>query len=53
MARRICDTCGKEQDVSGGKVCEKGHFICKHCVYGGVIFISEKEQCPICKKPLR
>lgn len=53
MAKRICDVCGKDKDVSGGKTCEKGHFICKDDVYSGVIFISEKAHCPICKKPLR
>jgi hypothetical protein len=53
MARRICDVCGKDRDVSGGKTCEKGHFICKDDVYSGVIIISEKAHCPICKKPLR
>ena len=53
MARRICSACGEEHNVSGGKICEKDHFICKDCVYSGVIFISEKAHCPICKKPLR
>jgi hypothetical protein len=53
MAKRICDVCGKDKDVSGGKTCEKGHFICKDDVYSGVIFISEKAHCPMCKKPLR
>jgi hypothetical protein len=53
MSERICDSCGKKKDVGGGKSCEKGHFICKACVYSGVIFISEKASCPICKKPLR
>src|SRR5271156_4228224 len=53
MAKRICDVCGKDKDVSGGKTCEKGHFVCKDDVYSGVIIISEKAHCPICKKPLR
>ena len=53
MAKRTCVACGKERDVSGVKTCEKGHFICKDCVYSGVIFISEKAHCPIDKKPLR
>ena len=53
MAERICDACGKKRDVSGGKTCEKGHFICKDCVYSGVVIIDEKKYCPICKKPLR
>jgi hypothetical protein len=53
MARRGCDVCGKDKEVSGGKICEKGHFICKECVYSGVIFISERATCPICKKPLK
>jgi len=33
MPRRTCDACGKEKDVSGGKTCERGHFICKDCVW--------------------
>ena len=53
MAKRVCDVDGKEKDVSGGKTCENGHFICKDHVYSGVIFISEKAYCPLCKKPLR
>lgn len=53
MAKRICDVCGKDKDVSGGKTCEKGHFVCKDDVYSGVIIISERAHCPICKKPLR
>ena len=53
MAERICDSCGKKKDVSGGKTCEKGHFICQSCVYGGGFFDSVRKQCPICKKPLR
>lgn len=44
MAKRICDADGKEHDVSYGKTCETGHFICKACA---------SHQCPICKKPLR
>lgn len=53
MAERVCDACGKKRDVSGGKTCEQGHFICKECVYSGIVFISERSYCPICKKPLR
>jgi len=52
MSERICDACGKKKPVSGGKTCEKGHFICQGCTYQGV-FESSKKQCPICKKPLR
>jgi len=46
MPRRTCDACGKEKDVYGGKVCEKGHFICSSCAYG-------RSTCPLCGKPLR
>jgi transposase-like protein len=53
MSRRTCDACGKDHDVNGGKTCEKGHFVCKNCVYSGVIIISERAHCPICKNPLR
>jgi len=46
MPNRICDSCGKKKDVYGGKICEKGHFICKSCGY-------TRSTCPICGKPLR
>ena len=53
MSKRPCDNCGHDRDTSGGKTCEKGHFICKSCVYSGVIFIDERAHCPLCKRPLR
>jgi len=56
MPKRICDSCGKEKDVKGGKTCENGHFICKDCVYKGVSFMgfgSVKTTCPLCGKPLK
>jgi len=53
MAKRVCDVCRKEKDIEGGKTCEKGHFLCKGCVYSGVIFISEKAHCPFDKHRLR
>lgn len=53
MPERTCDSCGKRRSVEGGRTCERGHFLCKSCVYSGVIFISEKQSCPICRKPLR
>jgi len=52
MSRRICDSCGKEKDLSGGKTCQSGHFICRDCVYSG-FFNPSKSSCPICGKPLR
>jgi len=27
MPKRTCDSCGKQKDVKGGKVCEKGRFM--------------------------
>jgi rubrerythrin len=53
MAQRICSVCGKKKEISGGKICEKDHFVCMDDVYSGVIFIDEKKSCPICGKPLR
>lgn len=47
MAERICDACGKKRQVSGAKVCEKGHFICSVC-HGGW-----RETCPLCKKKIQ
>lgn len=29
MPTGICDVCGEEKDVYGGKVCFNGHFVCK------------------------
>lgn len=51
MPKRICSSCGKEKDVSGGKTCPNGHFICHSCCDMG-IFSSSRKQCPLCKKDL-
>jgi hypothetical protein len=52
MATRVCDACGKKKELSGGKTCENGHFICSSCKslggWGGT-----RTQCPLCKKPLK
>lgn len=54
MATRICDVCGKKKDLSGGKTCEKSHFVCSGCKSAGPWSLAyDKTQCPICKKPLR
>ena len=54
MPRRICDACGKEKVLVGGKVCVNGHFICKDCVWlGSGLLASERKICPLCGKPLR
>ena len=55
MPKRICDSCGKERDVKGGKTCEKGHFICKSCVWSAPAIVppAERKACPLCKKLLR
>lgn len=53
MSVRNCDACGKKKETQGGRTCEKGHFVCKDCVYSGIILISEKKYCPLCKKSLR
>jgi len=55
MPKRICDACGKEKDVEGGKTCSNGHFICYDCVHSteGLFFGSPMDTCPICKQPLR
>lgn len=46
MAKRKCASCGKEKEVSGGKVCEKDHFICSSCA-------SERQTCPLDKSKLK
>ena len=54
MSTRICDKCGKPKEVSGGKTCEKGHFICKSCVSETIgVFSGAREICPLCHKKLR
>jgi len=56
LVSEVCDSCGKEKDVKGGRTCENGHFICKDCVWAGVGFMgfgSDLKYCPLCKKPLR
>ena len=35
MPNRTCDSCGKSRDMSGAKVCENSHFVCKGCVWAG------------------
>ncbi|MDI6847006.1 MAG: hypothetical protein QMD23_02600 [Candidatus Bathyarchaeia archaeon] len=52
MGKRTCANCGKEKDVSGGKECQNGHFICRECAGGGFLVPSRRE-CPLCGKPLR
>ena len=56
MPKRICDACGKEKDVKGGKVCPNGHFICKDCVWSGPLpglLSGPRKICPLCEKALR
>ena len=45
MATRICVKCGKEHDVHGGKICEKGHFTCRYCASG-------HHHCAVCGKKM-
>lgn len=54
MSKRICSCCGKEKEVAGGKVCEKGHFICYSCVHASDVLLSTsgKSSCPLCKTKL-
>jgi len=52
MPKRVCDVCGKDKDVSGGKTCEKGHFVCSSCADMG-LFAGKRTQCPICKTKLK
>lgn len=46
MAKRKCDACGKEKELSGGKTCEKGHFHCSSCAQG-------RDGCRLCGKKLK
>jgi hypothetical protein len=56
MRQRICDSCGQEKDVKGGRTCENGHFICYDCVNKDVGFLTpfrDLKYFPLCDKPLR
>lgn len=55
MAKRTCASCGKDKELEGGKVCERGHFVCKGCVYAGsnMLFLHKKTKCPLCGTVLR
>jgi len=53
---RRCDKCGKEKEVSGGKTCENGHFICREDVWAGTfsgLLGDSRKACPLCGKTLR
>lgn len=52
MPKRICDSCGKEKDDRGVKVCVNWHFILVDCVYEG-FFGPTRTSWPLCEKPLR
>jgi transposase-like protein len=52
MSKRMCDRCGKEKNVSGGKTCEKEHFVCYDCRDIGLLD-SGRVECPICKTKLK
>lgn len=45
-ASRVCDNCGHDKDVSGGKTCDKGHFLCHDCA-------SRHVHCTVCSHRLR
>ena len=44
-----CAACGEEKKTEGGKMCEKGHFVCYACTHG----VTAKHACPLCGKRLR
>ncbi len=50
MATRVCAICGEEKNVSGGKICENDHFICKKDLADGWL---TKSRCPLDKTDLR
>lgn len=49
MAKRVCAECGEDKDIKGGKICEKGHFLCKACASKGW---SPRKNCPVCDTKL-
>jgi hypothetical protein len=54
MSKRVCAKCGKNKDVEGGLVCEKGHFICHGCSgkAAGIFFDHTLSKCPVCRTKL-
>jgi hypothetical protein len=52
MPKRVCDVCGKQKNDSGGKTCEKGHFVYYGCRDVGFLD-SGITKCPICKTKLK
>ena len=53
MAKRTCVKCGKEKELEGGKICEKGHFVCSSCKSGyGFFGNADLSKCPVCKTKL-
>lgn len=54
MAQRRCDKCSQERDLSGGKVCDRSHFFCRHCFNNsaGLLF-GPWERCPYDQTKLR
>lgn len=49
MGKRVCSECGEDKDIKGGKICEKGHFLCKACASKGW---SPRKNCPVCNTKL-
>jgi len=46
--KRSCAACGKEKELEGGKICEKGHFVCSACIgHPGIIFDDRRKKCPL------
>lgn len=54
MAKRVCAKCGNEKEISGGLICEKGHFICRACSGKDKGFVVDYtlKKCPVCSTKL-
>lgn len=46
MAKAVCCMCGKDKDMRGGKICEKGHFVCVDHIHSWMPGPSRKK-CPL------
>lgn len=53
MAERVCIVCNKKKNMEGGKICERGHFVCRSCVYTGGFIRPDRTHCPTDKTKLR
>ena len=54
MSQRTRDNGGETKDLKGAKTCDRGHVVCKGCLWKNAEFFSRlMRHCPICEKQLQ